>query len=706
MNKKVSNKSAVERVSSIAVKFLLSGAILLFLASCGGQSSNKILMVVADQDFYDPEYVIPRESLETAGYVVEVASIDGGKALGLNGLEVELDLAVNEAKAEDYLSLLLVGGYGAVQFYGNQDLIKLIQDFDTQEKIIGGQCYSPVVIGEAGLLEGVKATCWNTQGSLLSGTGAEYTGNLVEISGRIITGVSGPDPNVRAFTEAYMTELERNPGKESASKSSKTQEGDLPDAPFELSSDQKSFTMVHAGITRSGSIFIPRSPNTEYPRSLLIGLHGMNSLPTSFQQVGFNEYAARNNFVNIYPAATYGVWEVEFGVEYPDDDTGFIRRLIESAIDEFDIDPDRVYLTGHSNGAFMTYRLATELSDLLTAAAPVSGAIVAPNLKLRDVDTQPVPLMHLHGADDPVVPLSGIQGYTKSVSDSIEFWKAINEASDLVSSYSTSTWGDFGAEMEIWQGSGTMVKSIVYSGGGHAWPLNATEEIMGFFTQYPPVENSIDFSGMVLPIFVAPGDSVTFQPDLSQLDTDELSRIELISNKELVTETFAEPWDLEFTVTDYSSYDLELRAVFSDGTSTDSSRFQTLAVVGAKIPRNTNVIASSNESKDLPANYTVDGNLSTRWASEFNDNQELIVDLGSIKEISGVTIVWEAASALDYTIEVSEDRENWSIAADISQSSGGIEQSNFETISGRYIRLDLGTRATEWGFSIWELFAH
>jgi len=708
MNTKVSKKTALYRFSDMAVRFLLAGAILLVLAACSGQRSNKILMVVADKDFYDPEYVIPRESLETAGYVVEVASIDGGQAIGLNGLEVELDWAVKEAEAEDYLSLLLVGGYGAVQYYGNQDLIELIQDFDAQEKIIGGQCYSPVVIGEAGLLDGVKATCWNTQGDLLSDTGAEYTGNLVEVSGRIVTGVSGPDPNVRAFTEAYMAELERQPekGSESASASGKNQEQELADTPFTLSADQKSFTLVHAGIKRSGSIFIPEAPDTERPRSLLIGLHGMNSLPTSFQQVGFDDYAAKNNFVNIYPAATYGVWEVEFGIDYNDDDAGFIRRVIEDAIEEFDIDPERVYLTGHSNGGFMTYKLATELSDILAAAAPVSGAIVAPNLNLRDVETQPIPLMHLHGADDPVVPISGIQGYTKSVPDSIEFWKAINGANELASSKTTSTWGGLEAEVEVWEGSGTMVKSIVYSGGGHAWPLTATDEIMGFFTQNPPTENSIDFSGTVLPMIVEPGERVTIQPDLSQLDTTELSRIELLNGNEVLAEALAAPWELEFTVMDYSKYDLELRAVFSDGTSITSGRIQSLASVGTKIPRSTNVIASSNENEELPSIHTVDGDLTTRWASEFNDNQELRVDLGSVKEINGVTIIWEAASAKSYTIEVSDDGENWNTVKSISQSSGGIEQSNFETVSGRYIKLDLGVRATEWGFSIWEIFAH
>ena len=57
------------------------------------------------------------------------------------------------------------------------------------------------------------------------------------------------------------------------------------------------------------------------------------------------------------------------------DDVGFISALIDLMIKDYNMDPNRVYMTGISNGAIMSYRLACEIPHKIAAIAPVDGNI-------------------------------------------------------------------------------------------------------------------------------------------------------------------------------------------------------------------------------------------------------------------------------------------------------------------------------------------
>ena len=86
------------------------------------------------------------------------------------------------------------------------------------------------------------------------------------------------------------------------------------------------------------------------------------------------------------------------------DDVAFFDELIASLISQYDIDTDRVWVVGHSNGGMMAYRLACELSTRVTAIGVAAGALV--------IDTcapaRPVSALHVHGELDTVVPLTGV----------------------------------------------------------------------------------------------------------------------------------------------------------------------------------------------------------------------------------------------------------------------------------------------------------
>jgi F5/8 type C domain/Glycosyl hydrolases family 16 len=99
-----------------------------------------------------------------------------------------------------------------------------------------------------------------------------------------------------------------------------------------------------------------------------------------------------------------------------------------------------------------------------------------------------------------------------------------------------------------------------------------------------------------------------------------------------------------------------------------------------------------------------DGNSSTRWSSEFVDNQWWQVDLGSDRSINRVELNWEVAYARQYRIRTrTATRHSWSTAATVRISSAGLKTHTFATTRARYVRIHGDVRATPWGISLWDL---
>ena len=112
--------------------------------------------------------------------------------------------------------------------------------------------------------------------------------------------------------------------------------------------------------------------------------------------------------------------------------------------------------------------------------------------------------------------------------------------------------------------------------------------------------------------------------------------------------------------------------------------------------------ASSLESSGFTASAATDGNTGTRWSSAFSDPQWLEVDLGSSQSICGVSIDWEAAYATAFQIQVSTDNTNWTSIYSTTTGTGGTQNLTGLSGTGRYIRMYGTTRATPYGYSIWE----
>src|ERR1700729_3534426 len=112
--------------------------------------------------------------------------------------------------------------------------------------------------------------------------------------------------------------------------------------------------------------------------------------------------------------------------------------------------------------------------------------------------------------------------------------------------------------------------------------------------------------------------------------------------------------------------------------------------------------ASSTESAAYPASDAVDGNTGTRWSSAFSDPQWLQVDLGAPASITSVTLQWEAAYATAFQIQTSPDGTNWTTIYSTTSGTGGTQTLNVSG-TGRYVRMYGTARATQYGYSLWEL---
>lgn len=249
--------------------------------------------------------------------------------------------------------------------------------------------------------------------------------------------------------------------------------------------------MTYDGIERTYRIHVPASLDKTTPAPLVIALHGGGATGRNMielTQGGLNDLADRDNFIVVYPNAVHYNWNdgrnVSVYISHRDDvdDVGFISALIDRFADTMNIDLSRVYITGMSNGAIMTFRLACELSDKIAAAAPVDGSI-AKNFYNRCLPTSPVPIMMINGENDPLLPWNGgavhggdpTYGEVVSVADSVDFWVH----HDNCSLQPTTTWlpdndpnDGTRAYFKVYSGGvdGAEVILVGIQGGGHTWP--------------------------------------------------------------------------------------------------------------------------------------------------------------------------------------------------------------------------------------------
>jgi protease I len=151
-----------------------------------------VAFVIAEKDFRDEEYQIPKEIMEKNGHKVKTVSTSLNQSIGKLGMKVKPDILITEVNNREIDALIFVGGGGSSQYFGDRRTHQLAEKVYDQGKIIGAICIAPVILARAGLLKGKKATVFPDGVKELENNGAVYTGALVEVEDGIITG-SGPE---------------------------------------------------------------------------------------------------------------------------------------------------------------------------------------------------------------------------------------------------------------------------------------------------------------------------------------------------------------------------------------------------------------------------------------------------------------------------------------------------------------------------------
>lgn len=260
-------------------------------------------------------------------------------------------------------------------------------------------------------------------------------------------------------------------------------------------------TVASGGRQRQVIVHRPSAVAPAAGYALVVMLHGgLGSASQAESSYGWDALSETAGFVVAYPDGVDRTWNAGSccgGAQRADvDDVAFLSQVVDQISALMPIDGSRRYLTGMSNGAMMTYRMACQ-SSLFAAIAPVAGT------QLVDCGSAtPTSVLHIHGAADTQVRLDGERGAAPGhvdgppVAQVIKSWRLRDDCAAprvTVSGGVTATTADCA--------DGRTVTWIVIAGAGHQWPgskrstypgadepstaLDATTEIWRFFDAHP-----------------------------------------------------------------------------------------------------------------------------------------------------------------------------------------------------------------------------
>lgn len=175
-----------------------------------------------------------------------------------------------------------------------------------------------------------------------------------------------------------------------------------------LASGDYTYTMTWAGQPRTYQVHVPASYTGQRPVALALDLHG-HGLTSDNQrgQSGQLQQSDALGFIAVWPQGIGNSWNGEgcCTVAYQNniDDVGFLRAVIADIRRRAWIDPDKLYVTGWSNGGGMAQRMACEASDVVRAIAPVAHPLNTDSCR----PTHVVDVLTFHGKQDQIIPYDG-----------------------------------------------------------------------------------------------------------------------------------------------------------------------------------------------------------------------------------------------------------------------------------------------------------
>lgn len=280
---------------------------------------------------------------------------------------------------------------------------------------------------------------------------------------------------------------------------------------LETRAQQKTEHLIADDLDREFITYVPQRINPADKPPVIISLHGR--LGTAGRQMKFADFkpiADREGIIIVCPQGIGRSWND--GRDTPAnaqgvDDVEFIDSLISYVVKTYHADADRIYVTGMSNGGFMTSRLAIELNKRIAAIAVVAASAN------KDIDFEPgttMPVMYIQGTKDPLVPFKGGMmkkgggGNIYGHEEMLRKWAAADGCNGRPMVTNLPAKVDDGTSVikEVYSnGNGLQVIGYTITGGGHIWPggsqylpkfvigsttknLDACEVIWAFFKGY------------------------------------------------------------------------------------------------------------------------------------------------------------------------------------------------------------------------------
>jgi polyhydroxybutyrate depolymerase len=296
---------------------------------------------------------------------------------------------------------------------------------------------------------------------------------LVFLLGTLVTACTGSAPTPAPFPSAAEENTEQ-----SASPSTPAAEVDV-----ELPVGSSVRKVSVNGLVRTFRVYRPAALADDAP--LVVAFHGFGgSAHSSESYYGWNAVADREEFVVLYPEGIDNSFNAGAccgnamlrGV----DDVGATLAMVDDVAGTVAIDPDRMYVTGFSNGGAMAYRMACA-TDVFAAFGPVSGGQV-----VQCDDPMPTSILHIHGTADTMVPMSGgADGMGHGpIEENVAHWRSLQQCDPPTDSYaegirrSSASCAD---DQEI--------DLIVLDGLTHVWPtsfngVDGAQTLWKFFNRH------------------------------------------------------------------------------------------------------------------------------------------------------------------------------------------------------------------------------
>ncbi len=277
------------------------------------------------------------------------------------------------------------------------------------------------------------------------------------------------------------------------------------------------FSIPHQGLTRMYRVHVPTGYNPARATPLVFAFHGgggdMDYMARD-QAYGLIPKSNKEGFIIVFPngfsklqSGKFATWNA--GTCCGDardkniDDVGFVKAIVKNISAQMNIDRNRVFATGMSNGGLISYRLACELPEIFRAIASVAGT----DNTTQCNPSRTVSILHIHAVNDTHVLFNGGAGE--------DAFKDISKVTDFVSVPETvSRWVQrngcrpdpkrvlevSGAYCDLYDScrEGAQVKLCVTAKGAHSWPgaiksrgeptskaISANDEIWNFFKNSP-----------------------------------------------------------------------------------------------------------------------------------------------------------------------------------------------------------------------------